>query len=252
MQPASPKIVTVGRLRAIRDELRAAGKTVVQCHGCFDVVHPGHLRYLRFAREQGDVLVVSLTADEHVDKGYDRPLVGEDSRAECLAALEFVDYVCINRHPTATSLLALVEPDLYVKGREYETKPDPRFEQERRTVEGYGGRVIFSSGDVVYSSSAIIDRMHEQMGLDDDRVAAYCRRNAVTLPAIRDLLARIRGLRVLVLGDPIVDRYVHCEGLGAAAEGPMLAVTPVREETFEGGRPWSPSSSRPWACRPSS
>src|SRR5215212_3494702 len=157
---ASRKVCNLDRLLQLRSEARASGKTVVQCHGCFDIVHPGHIHYLQFARSQGDILVVSVSADTQVNKGADRPLIPDDLRAESLAALECVDLVYVNPHPTAVELLDQLRPDVYVKGREYETNNDPRFLAEREAVTKHGGRVVFSSGDVIYSSSALIGDMH--------------------------------------------------------------------------------------------
>ncbi|MGI0149315.1 MAG: adenylyltransferase/cytidyltransferase family protein, partial [Thermoplasmata archaeon] len=134
------KIVTLEGLLAAAAEARAHGRTVVQCHGCFDIVHPGHVRYLEFARRQGHVLIVSVTGDTDVDKGAQRPYIPQELRAENLAALMFVDHVYVNAAPTAEALLGAVKPDVYVKGREYERSTDPGFLAEKAVVEGYGGR----------------------------------------------------------------------------------------------------------------
>src|SRR6476620_4670329 len=112
------KSVVVETLGAQRYAGRRGGKTVVHCHGCFDIVHPGHIHYLQFAKGQGNVLVVSVSADPQVNKGADRPFIPQDLRAESLAALECVDYVYVNPHPTAVELLEELRPDVYVKGRE--------------------------------------------------------------------------------------------------------------------------------------
>ena len=109
------KIVDHDRLLEVVREARAAGKTIVQCHGCFDIVHPGHIRYLEFARRQGDVLVVSVTGDSDVSKGASRPYIPQELRAENLAALMFVDFVIVNTAPTAEGLLDRLRPDFYVK-----------------------------------------------------------------------------------------------------------------------------------------
>src|ERR1700733_12778785 len=95
------KIVSLEKLMATRLEARAAGKTVVHCHGCFDIVHPGHIMHLQYARSLGDVLVVSVSADSHVNKGVNRPLIPDDLRAASLAALECVDWVYVCPNPTA-------------------------------------------------------------------------------------------------------------------------------------------------------
>ncbi len=230
----SAKILPVAELAEVRERLRVEGRAVVQCHGCFDIVHPGHLRYLRFAREQGDVLIVSVTADGAVGKGPDRPYIGEDLRLENLAAIEYVDYVCLDNHHWAGPVLEALRPDVYVKGREYEQSGDPRFARERELVESWGGRVIFSSGEVVYSSTFILSQFRDRFRLEQDRVRSYARRHELSRPRLETALGKMLGARVLVVGDPIVDRYVHCDALSVAAESPILSVMPLREEVFLG------------------
>src|SRR5213078_2732395 len=110
--PPSPKVCSLDRLLSIRNSARQNGQTVVHCHGCFDIVHPGHIHYLQFAKALGDVLVVSVSADPQVNKGPARPLIPEDLRAGSLAALECVDYVYVNPHATAVELLGVLQPDL--------------------------------------------------------------------------------------------------------------------------------------------
>lgn len=218
-----------------RQRLREAGQVVVQCHGCFDIVHPGHVRYLRFARSLGDVLVVSVTSDRCIDKGFDRPYFHEALRTESLAALEFVDYVCLDDHVTATEILTQLQPDVYVKGKEYETSEDPRFLVEKKLVEAYGGRVVYSSGDVVFSSTRLLERLRSQVSMDAEKIRVFAAAHGVDRPALEDLLARIAELRVVVVGDPIIDRYIHSEEVGIASEGPIITVAPIGEELFAGG-----------------
>src|SRR5688572_1023915 len=141
--PPPRKVCTLEQLIAVREAAAKGDKAAVHCHGCFDIVHPGHIQYLQFARGQGDLLVVSLTADPQVNKGTSRPLIPEDLRAASVAALECVDFVYINPHPTAVELIEALKPDVYVKGREYETNNDLRFLAERDAVTKHGGRVIF-------------------------------------------------------------------------------------------------------------
>src|SRR5687767_7595391 len=150
------KVFTLDGLLAIREAARTDGRTVVHCHGCFDIVHPGHIQHLQFARSLGDLLVVSVSADRHVNKGAARPLIPDDLRAASVAALECVDAVYVNPDPTAAELLESLRPDVYVKGSEYERSADARFLAEREIVTRHGGRVVFSTCDVVYSSTALI------------------------------------------------------------------------------------------------
>src|SRR5215210_4646240 len=131
--PPNRKTLPLPALLALREQARTRGRTVVHCHGCFDIVHPGHIHHLQFARSVGDLLVVSVSADTHVNKGVNRPLIPDDLRAASVAALECVDAVYVNPDPTAAELLERLRPDVYVKGREYERSSDPRFLAERDT-----------------------------------------------------------------------------------------------------------------------
>src|SRR4051794_31592958 len=93
------KIVSLEQLLELRASAAASGKTVVHCHGCFDIVHPGHIHHLQYAKSLGELLVVSVSADTHVNKGVDRPLIPDELRAKSLAALECVDAVYLNPRP---------------------------------------------------------------------------------------------------------------------------------------------------------
>jgi len=228
------KIVDAGQLERVVAGARRAGKTLVQCHGCFDIVHPGHIRYLQFAREQGDVLIVSLTGDSDIDKGTGRPYIPQELRAENLAALMAVDYVHIHPLPTAEDLLAIVRPNVYVKGAEYEHATDPGFLAEKSVVESHGGRVIFSSGEVVFSSTELIGRVRDDSA-NEDRLGYVTRRHGIDHASVQRTLERFRRLRVLVLGDLVIDRYVFCDAIGVARESPMMSLIQRDEQTCLGG-----------------
>src|SRR5580700_8257833 len=229
------KTLTREDLLSVRRAARTDGKTVVHCHGCFDIVHPGHIQHLQFARSLGDLLVVSVSADTHVNKGVDRPLIPDDLRASSLAALECVDHVFINPHSTAVELLESLRPDVYVKGREYERIADPRFLAERDTVVRHGGRVVFSSGEVVYSSTALIGAMGGRDQFNDEKVTRLRDRCGLSTDHLKNLLHRARGLKVLVVGDYILDRYHFCDATGVAGEGPMLSLRAMQERDYDGG-----------------
>jgi rfaE bifunctional protein kinase chain/domain/rfaE bifunctional protein nucleotidyltransferase chain/domain len=228
------KICSMPKLMELRSQAAAQGKTVVHCHGCFDIVHPGHIHYLQFAKSLGDLLVVTISADPQVDKGVNRPLIPDDLRAASLAALECVDLVYVNLHPTAVEILDALKPDIYVKGREYETNHDPRFLAERDTVTRNGGRVVFSSGDVIYSSTALIDVMESAEVFNDEKVRRFRRQNDLDTAGLTNLLQRCRGKRMVVIGDYILDRYHFCDAVGVASEGPMMTLRSLRSEQYDG------------------
>lgn len=233
------KIVTAERLREIMRDARqddgtgSAAPTFVQCHGCFDIVHPGHIRYLQFARDQGDRLIVSITGDAAIHKGATRPYIPQELRAENLAALEFVDYVVIDPHPTAAPLLGALRPDIYVKGEEYATSSDPRFAEERRVVESCGGRVLFSSGQVVFSSTRLAETL--QASEEPRRLEVICKRHEITLHRLRALMDRMSRQRVLVVGDACLERYIFCGEAAMAGEAAHLSLTALERVDQLGG-----------------
>lgn len=229
------KMIEAGPLAQRVRELQGRGKTVVHCHGCFDLVHPGHVRYLQFARQLGDVLIVSLTGDSMVSKGPDRPYIPQELRAENLAALEFVDWVVIDPHPTACELLERLRPDVYVKGREYAASDDPRFLREKQIVEQHGGRVIYHSGDIVFSSTRLLQSLEHDAHLDELRLRALCRRHGIDLGTVRDALEAMVDLPLLVVGDVFRERYVFCDATGAAGDAPILSLQAIAESESWGG-----------------
>lgn len=221
----------VARVRAAQ----AAGDRVVLCHGCFDIVHPGHVRHLTQAARLGDRLVVTVSGDATIAKGVGRPLIPAELRAENLAALDCVDWVSIWPEPTAAAMLDRVRPDVYVKGREYETNADPRFAEEKRVVEAAGGRVVFTSGDVVFSSTALIGAMEATTDPRHAQLRALAVRLGLDAPRIDRLLSEFRDRRVLVVGETIVDVYVTCDRPEVASEGPMMTLRPLERRSFDGG-----------------
>jgi rfaE bifunctional protein kinase chain/domain/rfaE bifunctional protein nucleotidyltransferase chain/domain len=235
------KLVPLAELAALRERCTEAGRSVVLCHGCFDIVHPGHLRYLQFARQQGDVLVVSLTGDDAIEKSDGmRPYIPQELRAENLAALEFVDHVVIAEATTAEPVVRGLKPDVYIKGKEYEYSTDPRFLEEKRIVEEQGGKVIYSSGDVVFSSSALIESMGQAIAKDPGgearRLMACCQRWGLDSVSLHRLISgSFVGKKVAIIGDAMIDHYVLCDSTDVAGEAPILSVKPLEEATYLGG-----------------
>jgi rfaE bifunctional protein nucleotidyltransferase chain/domain len=143
-------------LGAFVREARAAGKKIVFTNGVFDILHPGHLRYLQAARRHGDLLIVGLNSDASVrrNKGPRRPINPELERAEVLEALACVDAVCVFDEDTPADIIRLVQPDILVKGADW---PADRI-VGRDTVEARGGRVILEAVEQGYSTTALIER----------------------------------------------------------------------------------------------
>src|ERR1700682_1806960 len=150
--PQRTKLVTIDELPGIRAQHRL--RRIIHCHGAFDLVHLGHLTHFEEARELGDLLVVTLTGDEHITKKRSVTF-SEDQRARQVAALEIVDYVAVIQEPTALSAIEALHPDVYVKGPEYAdlTLDKSRsIYHEMRALAAYGGRIHFTSGDTFSST----------------------------------------------------------------------------------------------------
>lgn len=234
-QQRSSKILSREGLLRAREQARSGGQRVVHCHGCFDIVHPGHIRHLRFAKAQGDRLLVSITGDSGVGKGDGRPLIPQELRAENLAELDCVDWVVIEPEATAEELLKAVRPDVYIKGREYEFNNDPRFIRERQAVEDGGGRVVFSSGDVVFSSTALIAAMEHDIDPFHRRLTQLGEHEELEQARLAGMIESFRGARVLIVGETILDTYVFCDRPDVAGESPVMTLRPLEHRHFDGG-----------------
>jgi len=230
------KILPIEELARRVSDLKAQGKTVVMCHGVFDLLHVGHIRHLQEAREQGDVLVVTLTSDVHVNKGPDRPAFTETLRAEALAALTVVDFVAINRWPRAVETIKLVAPDVYAKGPDYRNAADDvtgGIVEEENAIRGVGGRIYYTE-DVTFSSTALINRHLSSYSQEvNDYLVGL--RERLTPGDVRQALDAVRGLRVAVVGEAIIDEYVYVDQMGKSSKEPVLAMRYASTEQFAGG-----------------
>jgi len=149
-------------LEELADNVRALkleGKKLVHCHGCFDLMHPGHIKYFQAAKKMGDVLIVTVTPDRYVDKGSSRPVFNESLRAESIAALECVDYVAINKWATAEETLKLLKPNIYVKGQEFQNLEDKtgKIQKEYDVVKEIGAEIRFTH-EIVFSSTQLLNQ----------------------------------------------------------------------------------------------
>ena len=158
IDPASgPRVMTGPQAAAFARSARAERQRIVFTNGVFDLLHPGHVRYLRDARGLGDLLIVGVNADESVrrNKGPGRPITAEDERAEILAALECVDGVVIFAEDTPAEIIRQVQPDILVKGADW--PPDQIV--GRDTVESRGGRVVLVPVEAGHSTTSIVERI---------------------------------------------------------------------------------------------
>ena len=237
-RPASPreKVRTLDEVGAICEQSRSAGRTVVQAHGTFDLLHLGHVRHLEAARKLGDVLIVTVTADRFVNKGPGRPVFNAELRAEMLATLEYVDWVAVNDAPDAVSAIERIRPSIYIKGQDYQNPEGDitgKITLERDAVEAHGGRIHFTD-EVMFSSTELINR-HLNIFEPHIREHLDALRQNGGLGELCDLIESVADYRVLLVGDAIIDEYQYVLPMHKTPKENMIATRYQDRELFAGG-----------------
>lgn len=231
------KIVSKEEFKAdIRPMLKQNGKTIALCHGVFDLVHPGHIIHLEQAKEMGDVLVVSITAAKYVRKGPGRPYFNDQMRMKFLEALECVDYVMLSEGYTVDDIVENVEPDIYVKGEEYAKASDDitgKISEEKALVEKHGGKICYTTGET-YSSTKLINTA--MSGLPEE-VLHYMEnfKEQYTMAMVRDFADKAATLKILVVGDVIIDKYTYCKVQGLMSKDTGYSARISSSEEYFGG-----------------
>jgi rfaE bifunctional protein nucleotidyltransferase chain/domain len=235
IKPSHGKIRPMAELAQLLTELRAEGRKIVLCHGVFDPLHIGHIRHFQQARKFGQILVVTITPDRYVNKGPHRPIFPENLRAEAVAALECVDFVAVNEWAMAIETIQELRPDVYVKGSEFLSKSDRTgaIPLEQQAVEAVGGRMEFTE-DITFSASNLVNRHFPVFPKEvSEYLADFAGRYSP-----HDVLRYLEGMRplkVLLVGETIIDEYHYCEAIGKSSKEPTLAVRSLNTEKFPGG-----------------
>lgn len=232
----SSKIVDINTLTNQIDRWRQEGKKIVYCHGCFDLMHIGHIKYLQSARRRGDILIVTVTPDRYVSRGPGRPVFTEHHRLESIAALDCVDYVALNHWPTAVETIHLIKPAFYVKGSDFgsvESDPTGRLAEEEEAVKSVGGQLIFTDEEVFSSSKLLKDHFGVLPRELEEFLSGFTQR--VRLREIIEGFEQINNLRVLIIGEPIIDQYHFCSLLQRASKAPTVATRWLSSESYAGG-----------------
>ena len=235
--PASQaKIIPFAQGAELFARLRREGKTLVHCHGTFDLIHPGHIVHFEEAKALGDILVVTITGEKFVNKGPGRPYFNDQLRSRWLATLQCVDYVVIVPHPAAVEAIQCVRAHFYCKGREY---ADPMNDltgnicDDVEAVEVAGGEIRYL-GSILFSSTRLLNQHFDPYPAD---VKAFCRTVAgeCTPARFRDIVEGFQKLRVLVVGDLIFDRYTTLEVQGLTSKNRILSGRYVSDDMQAGG-----------------
>ncbi len=233
---SAKKNISFHDAQSVFSKLKSQGKKIVQCHGTFDLLHPGHIVHFEEAKALGDILVVTITAETHVNKGPGRPYFNDQLRVKYLASLEYVDYVVVIPFPAAREAIECVRPHIYCKGKEYQ---DPQIDvtgnihDDIQTVERVGGKVHYV-GSVVFSSTKLLNNNFE---VHPPQMKEFCRKlsKKYTPDQFKDIVDSFKDLKVLIIGDIIFDRYSSVKVQGLTSKNRIISTRFLSEETQAGG-----------------
>lgn len=201
-------------------------KNIVFVSGNFNILHPGHLRLLKFAKKCGDMLIVGVNPDS-----ADGITVRGELRLEALESVSLIDHSFLLEEPVEEVLMSL-RPQVVVKGPEFADQ----FNREQSAIDSYGGRLLFCSGEVRLSGPDLFQKEYlKNNKLKFEKPASYINRHRSCSLDLIAHVSRFKDLNVVVLGDLIIDHYIDCQALGMSQEDPTLVVTPVGEKHFLGG-----------------
>jgi len=229
----SKKILSLKKLKIVVGN-RPRKQKIILCHGNFDVVHPGHIRHLDYAKSKADLLVVSITSDQHIQKGTYRPFVPENLRAQNLAAFEMVDFVIIDNNKKPIKLLQTLKPDFFAKGFEYSSGSlPPATQEEAKVVEKYNGEMIFTPGDIIYSSTRLLNMSEPK--IDNFKILDLMQRNKISFHTLKETLKKFKKIKVHVIGDTIIDTHTKTNLIGGYLKTPTASVLYQDEKDYTGG-----------------
>ena len=197
-------------------------KKIIICHGVFDIVHPGHVRHLMYAKSKADILIASITSDVHIDKGVYRPHVPENLRALNLAAFEIVDFVIIDKNPEPYEILKKIKPNYFAKGYDYIGSENKKTQKEIKILKSYGGEIIFTPGDYVNSSSKLINNFPPN--LKYEKLITVLNKYNLDINNIRKAVINLKNIEIDIVGDVIIDSYTNTKTIGGQTKSPTLSV----------------------------
>jgi len=230
------KIINLIELAEIIERLKSNGKSIIHCHGVFDLLHIGHIKHFEEAKAFGDVLIVSVTPDQYVNKGPGRPAFSTSLRLEALAALQNIDFVVRNNWPTACEIIKIIKPNIYVKGPDYQDKSNDlsgKITEEEEAVYSEGGKVKYTN-DITFSSSSLLNKYSDIYSQEQSSFVQKLAQK-YEFEQIKSSIEGFNKLKVLVIGETIIDQYVFCEALGKSGKEPVLVLRDLDTKEYLGG-----------------
>ncbi len=230
------KILSLDELIKAVEGAKARGKVVVQSHGVFDIIHPGMIKHLNSAKKQGDILIVTVIKDKDVRKGPGRPIFTEGLRAENVASLQYVDYICIVDDEVPFECVKRIKPDVFAKGQSQKERDEKIhkkiFEEEKELY--FGKSKIYETGGFSFSASQIINNFLDIYPEETKNFLKKFQKN-YSFGDIAGGINSLKKLKVLLIGDGIIDEYHYCDPLGKSAKANIVVNRYLSHEVFAGG-----------------
>ena len=220
----------------ILNKIRKSKKTIVMCHGVFDLFHVGHLNHLNEAKKYGDILVVSVTSDTFVNKGPGRPFFNIHQRLQILSSVNIIDYLIISDSPNSVSNINKIRPNIYFKGPDYKNLPQDFtgfINDEIKALKKNNGRIIFGSGET-FSSSVILNKI-SNFTKDQKKIISYIKKSYNFEQIFSKISNLSKNLKILVVGEMIIDRFVFCSALGKSGKEAILNLEQKQDINYIGG-----------------
>lgn len=205
-------------------------------HGVFDLLHLGHIKHFKEAKKNCDLLIVSVTADQFVNKGPNRPAFNQYQRIEALEALEVIDYIVLSNNVSSKFIISRIKPNIYFKGPDYKNNNDDLTKKiylEKKEVQKYGGKIFYTK-DEKFSSSSLIKNYFGIFNQNQIKELTKLK-SRFDLNLIKKILTKIENLRPLIIGEAIIDQYHFTETLGKSGKEPVLVLKELYHEKYLGG-----------------
>ena len=218
------------------EKIKKEKKSIVLCHGVFDLFHIGHLTHLHEAKKFGDVLIVSVTSDKFVNKGPGRPYFNQEHRLNVLSSISIIDYVILSDAPHGLNVINKIKPNIYFKGPDYlNHKKDftNYIKIEERAVKKNKGKIFYGQ-TITFSSSTVLNKI-SNFSKDQKKIISEIKKE-ISLDLIINKINSFKNkLKVLVIGEMIIDRFIFCTALGKSGKEAILNLEKNKEEQIVGG-----------------
>ena len=229
------KIINFNKIEKIVNNLRHKNKKIVLCHGVFDLVHIGHLDYFREAKKYGEILIVSVTHDDFVNKAPGRPFFNINQRLNFLSSIDLIDYLVESKSETSENIIKIIKPNIYFKGADYKNNNQDvtgNIKKEINIVKKYNGKILYSDS-LLHSSSKLLNEITTK-----DLVKKKFLENIkskYSFEKICKIIDNVSKINVLVIGEVIFDKYIFCNNLGRSGKENIQTLEKIKEKTYLGG-----------------